>query len=132
MADPAPALRPVRPGIHRLVSAFSESGLQTPSFVLDESQFHHNGRILQQVQERTGCKILLAQKAFSSWCVYPVLRQYLVGTAASGLYEARLGREDYREAAIRQSRHALARAEAAMAFEGDIARVKAAAEAVGG
>ena len=45
---------------------------------------------------------------------------------------ARLGRDDYREAAIRQSRHALARAEAAMAFEGDIARVKAAAEAVGG
>ncbi|MCC6883929.1 MAG: carboxynorspermidine decarboxylase [Verrucomicrobiales bacterium] len=97
MADPAPlpALRPVRPGINRLVSAFSESGLETPSFVLDESQFHHNGRILQQVQERTGCKILLAQKAFSSWCVYPVLRQYLVGTAASGLYEARLGREEF-------------------------------------
>lgn len=90
-----PALRPLRPGIRDLVAAFDASGLATPSFVLDHAQFHRNGRILQSVQERTGCRILLAQKAFSSWCVYPTLRQYLVGTAASGLYEARLGREEF-------------------------------------
>lgn len=42
----------------------------------------------------TGCKILLAQKAFSNFNFYPLLSGYLSGTEASGLYEARLGREE--------------------------------------
>lgn len=78
-----------------LAAAFAASGLDTPSFVLDESVYHHNGRILKSVQERTGAKILLAQKAFSCFPVYPILRPYLAGTAASGLYEARLGHEEF-------------------------------------
>jgi carboxynorspermidine decarboxylase len=78
-----------------LAAAFADSGLDTPSFVLDESVYRHNGRILKSVQERSGAKILLAQKAFSCWPVYPVMRTYLAGTAASGLYEARLGHEEF-------------------------------------
>ena len=53
-----------------------------------------NGELLLGVQQRTGCKILLAQKAFSNFGLYPVLEPYLAGTEASGLYEARLGREE--------------------------------------
>ena len=67
--------------------------LPTPCYVLDEAQLRRNGEILAAVARRTGAKILLAQKAFSNYDLYPVLAPYLAGTAASGLYEARLGRE---------------------------------------
>ena len=70
------------------------SGLPTPCYVLDEGQLRKNGEILAGVAQRTGCKILLAQKAFSNYDLYPVLSPYLAGTEASGLFEARLGREE--------------------------------------
>lgn len=70
------------------------SGLPTPCYVLDEAQLLHNGQILRDVQQRTGCRILLAQKAFSNFPLYPVLAPYVCGTEASGLYEARLGKEE--------------------------------------
>ncbi len=66
----------------------------TPCYVLDEAMLVHNGEILRAVQSRTGCKILLAQKAFSNFNLYPLLAPYLAGTEASGLYEARLGHEE--------------------------------------
>lgn len=66
--------------------------LPTPSYVIDEEQLRKNGEILLDIQKRTGCKILLAQKAFSNFDVYPLLASYLAGTEASGLYEARLGK----------------------------------------
>ena len=68
--------------------------LPTPCYVLDEGQLRRNGEILAGVAKRTGAKILLAQKAFSNYDLYPVLAPYLAGTEASGLYEARLGREE--------------------------------------
>ncbi len=72
------------------------AGVQhTPAYVLDESRLLHNLNILKGVQKRTGAKILLAQKAFSMFSVYPLIAQYLAGTTASGLYEARLGREEF-------------------------------------
>ena len=67
--------------------------LPTPCYILDEGQLRRNGEILSAVMERTGCRILLAQKAFSNFDCYPLLAQYLAGTEASGLYEARLGKE---------------------------------------
>ena len=66
--------------------------LPTPSYVIDEEQLRRNGEVLLDIQNRTGCKILLAQKAFSNFSVYPMLSSYLAGTEASGLYEARLGK----------------------------------------
>ncbi len=70
------------------------AGVQhTPAYVLDEETLISNLEILKSVQERSGCKILLAQKAFSMFHVYPLISEYLAGTTASGLYEARLGRE---------------------------------------
>ena len=71
--------------------------LPTPCYLLDEAQLRRNGEVLLGVQKRTGCKILLAQKAFSNFNVYPVLAPYLAGTEASGLYESRLGREELPE-----------------------------------
>lgn len=68
--------------------------LPTPCYILDETQLRQNGEILKSVQQRTGCRILLAQKAFSNYDLYPVLAPYLAGTEASGLFEARLGAEE--------------------------------------
>ncbi len=69
--------------------------INTPAYVLDEAKLISNLEILKGVQERTGCRILLAQKAFSMFAVYPLIARYLCGTTASGLYEAKLGREEF-------------------------------------
>lgn len=69
--------------------------LRTPYFLVDETLLRRNLELLNEVQERAGCKILLAQKAFSMFACYPLISDYLAGTTASGLYEARLGREHF-------------------------------------
>ncbi len=68
--------------------------MPTPSFVIDEKSLMQNGEILAAVARDAGCKILLAQKAFSNFAFYPLLSNYLAGTEASGLFEARLGSEE--------------------------------------
>mgnify|MGYP000242466981 CR=1 FL=1 len=68
--------------------------LPTPCFVIDEGKLEENLKILHQVEERTGAKILLAQKCFSCFSEYPLIGKYISGTTASGLYEARLGKEE--------------------------------------
>ena len=70
------------------------ASLRTPCYVVDEERLEANGKILAAVAEHTGCRILLAQKAFSNYDFYPLLAPYLAGTEASGLYEARLGAEE--------------------------------------
>lgn len=69
--------------------------VKTPCFVVDEKRLTNNLEILKDVSERAGCKILLAQKAFSMFYAYPLISKYLAGTTASGLYEARLGKEKF-------------------------------------
>lgn len=68
--------------------------LPTPCYVIEEQRLRENGRILAAVSKNTGCRILLAQKAFSNYDFYPLLSDFLAGTEASGLYEARLGAEE--------------------------------------
>ena len=68
--------------------------LPTPCYVVDEKKLKENLMILNRVRQETGCKILLAQKAFSMFYEYPLIGRYLDGTTASGLYEARLGKEE--------------------------------------
>ena len=68
--------------------------LPTPCYVIDEKKLKENLQILKEIQEEAGCKILLAQKAFSCFYEYPLIGRYLDGTTASGLYEARLGKEE--------------------------------------
>ena len=70
--------------------------LPCPCYVLDEAKLIENLTTLKKVQDDTGCKILLAQKAFSMFAEYPLIRQYLSGTTASSLFEARLGAQEMR------------------------------------
>lgn len=73
---------------------FDIDAISTPYYIADESRLIENLEILRAVKQRTGCKILLAQKAFSMFSLYPLIGEYLDGATASGLYEARLGFEE--------------------------------------
>lgn len=73
---------------------FNPRELKTPYYVVDEDLLEQNLQILAKVKARSGCKILLAQKAFSMFSLYPLIGRYLDGTTASGLYEAKLGYEE--------------------------------------
>ena len=68
--------------------------LPTPCYVVDEAALIHNLEILKSVREKTDCHILLAQKAYSCYRTYPLIAQYLSGTTASGLFEAKLAHEE--------------------------------------
>lgn len=68
--------------------------VNTPCYVIDERRLRDNLEILAEVKRRAGCKILLAQKAYSAFATYPLIAEYLDGCTASGLYEARLGYEE--------------------------------------
>lgn len=70
------------------------SGLETPCYVVDERYLIKNLEILKSVEERTGAKILLATKAFSTYKTFPLIGEYLSGVTSSSLHEARLGYEE--------------------------------------
>lgn len=74
---------------------FDPSRVPSPCFVVDEVALEHNLKILNLVQEESGAKILMALKAFSMFSFAPLISRYLEGTCASGLHEARLGREEF-------------------------------------
>jgi len=73
-----------------------ESELPTPCYLIDEGAIISNLEILRALREDTHSKILLAQKAFSLYALYPLISLYIDGVCASGLYEARLGAEEMR------------------------------------
>ncbi len=68
--------------------------LPTPCYVVDEARLIKNLELLRHVQQESGCHILLAQKCFSMFRLYPLMGEYLDGTTASGIFEARLGHEE--------------------------------------
>ncbi|MBY6082169.1 carboxynorspermidine decarboxylase [Ruegeria arenilitoris] len=74
---------------------FDLTRVPSPCFVVDENAVERNLAVLTDVGERSGAHILSALKAFSMYALAPLVRQYLGGTCASGIYEARLGREEY-------------------------------------
>lgn len=67
----------------------------SPAYVVDLGRLRHNLAILDEVQKRSGARILLALKAFAMWSVFPVIRETLLGVCASSPWEARLGREEF-------------------------------------
>ncbi|MBB6123044.1 carboxynorspermidine decarboxylase [Sphingobium subterraneum] len=77
-------------------ATFDLSRVPSPAFVVDEAAVRRNLAILADVRDRAGIKLLSALKAFSMWSLGGVVGEYLDGVCASGLYEARLGREEYR------------------------------------
>lgn len=69
--------------------------VETPCYVCDEARLRRNLERLGELQERTGCAVLLALKAFAMFSTFPLMHRYLAGTAASSLFEARLGFEEF-------------------------------------
>jgi carboxynorspermidine decarboxylase len=69
--------------------------LRTPVYVLDEAALGRNLATAARIKQATGCKMLLATKAFALPVAFPMMRAVLDGSTASGLYEARMGREDF-------------------------------------
>ena len=69
--------------------------LQTPCYVVSEARLEQNLKILESVQKITGCKILMALKSFSMFSAFPVIKNYLAGSEASSVNEARLGAEEF-------------------------------------
>lgn len=67
----------------------------SPAYVVDLGRLRHNLAILDDVQRRSGAKILMALKAFAMWSLFPVIRETLHGVCASSPWEARLGREEF-------------------------------------
>ena len=67
--------------------------LTTPCYLIDLGLLKQNLEVLKRVQDRTRCKILLAQKGYAAWSTYDLCSRYLAGTAASSLHEAKLGAE---------------------------------------
>lgn len=80
------------------------SELPTPCYVVDEALIEKNLEILGGVMERTGAKILLAQKAFSLYALYPLIGRTLCGATASGVYETRLCAEEMVKPAVAEGR----------------------------
>jgi carboxynorspermidine decarboxylase len=69
--------------------------IDTPCYVCDEARLIRNLELLDALQKRTGCVVLLALKAFAMFSMFPLMRRYISGTAASSLNEARLGAEEF-------------------------------------
>ena len=74
---------------------FDLSRVPSPCFVVDEVKLRDNLRVLKAVSDASGTDILLALKAFSMWSLAPIVADYLAGTCASGLWEAKLARAHY-------------------------------------
>jgi len=73
---------------------FDINSIKTPCYVVDEKLLIKNLECLKSVAKRAECKVLLAQKAFSMYSLYPLIGKYINGTTASGLFEAKLGHEE--------------------------------------
>ncbi len=71
------------------------SRLATPCFVISPANLEKNLQILNTVEKRTGCKVLLALKSFAPFSLFPLMRRYVSGTEASSVNEARLGHEEF-------------------------------------
>ncbi|MFA6393599.1 MAG: carboxynorspermidine decarboxylase [Patescibacteria group bacterium] len=76
--------------------AWDFKNLETPAYVVDEKILLCNLKILARVQKESGCEIIMALKGFSMWSVFPLVKKYLPGIAASSVNEARLGHEKFR------------------------------------
>jgi len=71
------------------------SSLPSPCYVVDLARLRRNLSILREVRDAADCRIVLALKGFAAWSAFPVIREYLDGCCASGIWEARLAREEF-------------------------------------
>jgi carboxynorspermidine decarboxylase len=66
----------------------------SPCYVIDEERFRKNLSLIKHVSDESGAEIILAFKGFAMWGVFPILREYISGAAASSVDEARLCYEE--------------------------------------
>ena len=66
------------------------SKIPSPCYVIDEERFRKNLALIKHVAAESGAEIILAFKGFAMWGVFPILREYISGAAASSVDEARL------------------------------------------
>ncbi len=85
-----------KPALAQGVS-FDPYAITTPCTVIDLGLLRRNLSIMRHVRDESGAKILLAQKGFATWGVYPLVSQYLSGVTSSSVHEARLGREEFKK-----------------------------------
>ena len=83
------------PDLHNVAPPKLPADIATPAYVLDAAALARNMATADRVRREAGCKILLATKAFAFPAAFPLMRDHLDGTTASGEYEARLGREEF-------------------------------------
>ena len=69
--------------------------IRTPAYVLDVAALKRNLATAARIKREAGAKVLLATKAWAMPAAFPLMRDTLDGTTASGEYEARLGREEF-------------------------------------
>lgn len=67
--------------------------IPSPSYIVRETALEENLKKLSYIQDQSGCKIILALKAFSMFSTFPQISKHLPGTTSSSLHEARLARE---------------------------------------
>jgi len=75
----------------------SKRAITTPYYLCEEAKLRKNLELLKYVQEQSGAKIILALKGFAMWSTFDLVREYLVGCTASGLYEAKLASEEFKK-----------------------------------
>jgi len=75
----------------------AQTPIRTPVYLVDETLIKENMRILRYIKDRTGCRVLHALKAYASFATFPMMAGYLDGVCASGVHEARLGREEFKK-----------------------------------
>jgi len=78
-----------------MINQLNLTTIKTPAYILDEAALIRNLERVAEIKNRAGVTILLATKAFSMFSAFPLMRNYLDGTTASGYYEAKLGREEF-------------------------------------
>ena len=69
--------------------------LQTPYYLIDEHKLLANMRVMDDLREKSGAKVLLALKCFASWAVFPLMAEHMDGTTSSSLNEVKLGRRKF-------------------------------------
>lgn len=79
------------------MEGYGDGYLKTPYYLCEESKLRKNLELLKYVQDESGCKIILALKGFAMWGTFDLVREYLMGCTASGLYEARLADEEFKK-----------------------------------
>ncbi len=71
--------------------------IKTPCYVCEEELLEHNLKVLQSIQDESGAKIILALKGFAMYSTFDMVAKYLKGCTASGLYEAKLAYEEFKQ-----------------------------------